>query len=257
MPLLGQRGRMVARHAGRVAGRPLTAAEEKAAVQASVASYARYWMESLRLRRLDRAKIEARFSIEGLEHIQAARDAGTGAVLAIPHVGGWDVGGAWFVANGFPLAVVVEPLQPPELFEWFAGLRRSFGLKVIPLGQGAGTEVLRCLRNNEVVGLLCDRDIGGGGVEVEFFGERTTLPGGPATLALRSGAPVLPTAIFFDGPTTHHAIVRPHVDMARTGKFREDVARLTQATARELEGLIRLAPDQWHLFQPNWPSDRV
>jgi len=257
VPLLGGRGRMVGRHAGRVAGRPLSAAEERAAVRASVASYARYWMESLRLTRLDAAKIEARFSIEGLEHIRAAREAGTGAVLAIPHVGGWDVGGAWFVANGFPLAVVVEPLQPPELFEWFAGLRRSFGLKVIPLGPGAGTEVLRCLRNNEVVGLLCDRDIGGGGVDVEFFGERTTLPGGPATLALRSGAPVLPTAIFFDGPATHHAVVKPPIRFERTGRFRDDATGLTQAIAHELEALIRLAPDQWHLFQPNWPSDRV
>ena len=257
VPFLGQRGRMVARHAARVAGRPLTVAEQRAAVRASVASYARYWMESLRLQRLDREKIEARFSIDGLEHIRAAREAGTGAVRAIPHVGGWDVGGAWFVANGVPLAVVVEAIEPPELFEWFAGLRRSFGLKVIPLGKGAGTEVLRCLRDNEVVGLLCDRDIGGGGVEVEFFGERTTLPGGPATLALRSGAPVLPTAIFFDGPRVHHAIVRPPVTIERSGRFRDDVTRLTAATARELEALIRRAPDQWHLFQPNWPSDRV
>ncbi|MEW6152468.1 MAG: phosphatidylinositol mannoside acyltransferase [Actinomycetota bacterium] len=255
VPLLGRRGAMVARHAARVAGRSLTPAEEKAAVRASVESYARYWMESLRLRRIDHARIDAQFSIEGLEHIEGAREAGTGAVLAIPHVGGWDVGGAWFVAHGFPLAVVVEPVEPPELFEWFAGLRRSFGLKVIALGTGAGTEVLRCLRANEVVGLLCDRDIGGGGVEVEFFGERTTLPGGPATLALRAGAPVLPTAIYFDGPR-HRAVVRPPIDFARTGRFRDDVARLTQAIATELEALIRPAPDQWHLFQPNWPSDR-
>src|SRR5205085_7283391 len=117
------------------------------------------------------------------EHIRAALDAGTGCILAIPHLGGWEVGGAWFVRKAFPLTVVVEPLEPPELFEWFVGLRRSFGFTVVPLGAKAGTAVVRALRSNQVVALLSDRDIAGGGVEVEFFGERTTLPAGPATLA--------------------------------------------------------------------------
>ena len=89
--------------------------------------------------------------------------------------------------------MVVEALEPPELFEWFADLRRAFGMNIIPLDADAGTAVVRALRDNHVVCLLCDRDIGGGGVEVEFFGERTLLPGGPATLALRTGAPVLPS----------------------------------------------------------------
>ncbi len=102
--------------------------------------------------------------------------------------------------------------------------------------------------------LLSDRDIGGGGVEVEFFGERTTLPGGPATLALRTGAPVLPTAVFFDGDR-HRGIVRPALDIRRTGRLRDDVQRITQLLALELESLIRRAPEQWHVMQPNWPSD--
>jgi lauroyl/myristoyl acyltransferase len=245
---------MVARHARRVRGRPLTQLEELEAVRAAVRSYARYWMESLRLAAMDPAVVDARFSIEGLEHIDQALADGRGAVLAIPHVGGWDVGGSWFVRQGYPLTVVVEALQPPELFDWFVGLRGRFGFTVIPLDRGAGTQVLRALRANQVVALLSDRDITGGGVEVEFFGERTTLPGGPATLALRAGAPIMPTAIYFDG-RGHHAVVRPPVLMERTGRLREDVARITQAVAVELEGLIRAAPDQWHLFQPNWPSD--
>jgi lauroyl/myristoyl acyltransferase len=247
---------MVARHARRVRGRPLTQLEELEAVRAAVRSYARYWMESLRLAAMDPAVVDARFSIEGLEHIDQALADGRGAVLAIPHVGGWDVGGSWFVRQGYPLTVVVEALQPPELFDWFVGLRGRFGFTVIPLDRGAGTQVLRALRANQVVALLSDRDITGGGVEVEFFGERTTLPGGPATLALRAGAPIMPTAIYFDG-RGHHAVVRPPVLMERTGRLREDVARITQAVAVELEGLIRAAPDQWHLFQPNWPSDRL
>jgi KDO2-lipid IV(A) lauroyltransferase len=255
VPLLGRRGGIVARHASRVRGVTLTPVQERQAVRAAVRSYARYWLESLRLPVMDPDEIDRTFSIDGLEHIEKARAAGTGAVLALPHVGGWEVGGAWFVRQGFPMAVVVEPVEPPELFEWFARLRTSFGFTVIPLGRSAGTQVLRALRANEVVALLSDRDIGGGGVEVEFFGERTTLPAGPATLALRVGAPVLPTAVYFAGPG-HHAVVRPAVALERSGRLRDDVTRLTQALAHELEGLIRAAPEQWHVFQPNWPSDR-
>ena len=158
--------------------------------------------------------------------------------------------------QGLPITVVVEPLADKEIFEWFASFRRSLGMTVVPLGPEAGTASMRALKNNEVLCLMCDRDIGGGGgIEVEFFGEKTRLPGGPATLALRVGAPLLPTAVYFRGRTGHLAIVRPPLELERAGRLRDDVTRVTQALAYELEGLIRVAPEQWHLFQPNWPSD--
>lgn len=225
-------------------------------VRRAVASYARYWLESLRLQVADPASVDARFTIDGLSHIDTALAAGRGAILAIPHLGGWDVGGSWLVRQGYRLTVVVEAVEPPELFEWFADLRRSWGMSVIPLDGEVTARVVRALKANEVVALLCDRDIGGGGVEVEFFGERTTLPGGPATLALRTGAPLLPTAIYFAG-RGHHAVVCPPLDTARRGRLRDDVGALTQEMAHSLEQLIRAAPEQWHLLQPNWPSDRA
>jgi KDO2-lipid IV(A) lauroyltransferase len=151
--------------------------------------------------------------------------------------------------------VVVEPLEPADMFDWFAEFRRSLGMTIVPLGPDAGTAILKALRANQLVGLLCDRDIAGGGVEVEFFGERTTLPAGPATLALRTGAPLLPTAVYFDTHGRHRGVVRPAIDLTRQGSLREDVSRITQTIAHELEVLIRAAPEQWHVFQPNWPSD--
>jgi KDO2-lipid IV(A) lauroyltransferase len=113
------------------------------------------------------------------------------------------------------------------------------------------------LQENRVLCLLSDRDINGGGIPVEFFGETTTLPGGPATLALRSGAPLLPAAVYYQGGGLHEARVLPALDTARQGSFRADVARVTQDLAHGLEVLIRRAPEQWHLLQPNWPSDLV
>jgi KDO2-lipid IV(A) lauroyltransferase len=128
-------------------------------------------------------------------------------------------------------------------------------MTVVPLGPEAGSAVLRALKENQVLGLVCDRDILGTGVEVEFFGEKTTLPSGPATLAIRTGAPLLPTAVYFEGRRGHRGVVRPPLTIDRTGKLRDDVVRVTQLLAYELEDLIRAAPDQWHLLQPNWPSD--
>ncbi|MDQ4070446.1 MAG: phosphatidylinositol mannoside acyltransferase [Actinomycetota bacterium] len=237
-------------HQSRARGVALRGAARKKAVRDAFVSYARYWMESLRLPVMRPEEVDATFTIEGLEHIEAAREAGTGAILALPHVGGWEVGGSWFVRRGFPLAVVVEALKPPELFGWFADLRRSQGFTVIPLSRAAGMSVVRALRANGIVALVSDRDIAGGGIEVQFFGERTTLPAGPATLASRLKVPLLPTAVYFDGPG-HHAVVRPPVPLDG------DVGTITQALAHELEDLIRAAPEQWHLFQPNWPSDRL
>lgn len=237
-------------HQARARGTVLVGTAREQAIRDAFASYARYWMESLRLPSMNPADVDAAFTIEGLEHIRDALDAGNGAILALPHVGGWEVGGSWFVRQGFPLTVVVEALKPPELFQWFVDLRQSQGFRVIPLNRAAGMSVVRALRANQIVALVSDRDIAGGGVEVEFFGERTTLPAGPATLASRLGVPLLPTAVYFRG-AGHHAVVRSPVSLEG------GVAAITQALASEMEDLIRAAPEQWHLFQPNWPSDRL
>ncbi len=116
---------------------------------------------------------------------------------------------------------------------------------------------MRALKANHVVCLLCDRDIGGGGVEVDFFGERTRIPGGPATMALRTGAAIIPVGVYQLPTGRHHAVVRPALDVERQGRLRDDVARATQLLAHELELLIRARPEQWHLMYPNWPSDEV
>jgi KDO2-lipid IV(A) lauroyltransferase len=253
----GMRGRrsMIERHLRR-ADPTLRGAALRRAAQAAFDHYARYYVESFRLPGLSTEEVDGGFSYEGFEHVDDALVAGRGVIVALPHLGGWEWAGRWLAEQGLPLTVVVEPLEPPELFEWFVSFRESLGMTVVPVGPSAGTAVLRALRANEVVCLLSDRDIQGGGIEVEFFGERTTLPGGPATLGLRTGAPIVPTAVYFaPGRDAHRAVIRPPVPAVRTGSLREDVQRITQLLARELEVLIRAAPEQWHLFQPNWPSD--
>jgi KDO2-lipid IV(A) lauroyltransferase len=253
----GMRGRrrVVERNLRRIHGTDISRQELDREVDQVFDSYARYWLESFRLPGTHPALIEDGMEVDGYEHIDDALDKGGGVILALPHLGGWEWAAFWLAeSKGRTVTAVAEPVEPPELAEWFVGLRRDIGINVVPLGPSAGTECVRALKANDILCLLCDRDLVGGGVEVDFFGERTTLPGGPATLALRSGAPLLPTAVYFDG-TGHLGLVRPPLKVEREGKLREDVARITQDLACELELLIRRAPDQWHLMQPNWPSD--
>jgi phosphatidylinositol dimannoside acyltransferase len=236
----------------------LSPSELRRLVDATFASYARYYEESFRLPGTSPADLDAGFTHAGYEHLDAALAAGRGAIMAMPHLGGWEWSGFWLTqVKGFPVTAVVEQLEPPALFDWFVELRRSFGFEIVALGADAGVATARALKANHTLALLCDRDLSGTGPAVEFFGEQTTLPGGPATLALRSGAPLLPTAIYFDGPDSRKGVVLPPIDTSRQGRLREDVQRVTQDLARALEDLIRRAPEQWHLMQPNWPSDRA
>lgn len=246
---------MVARHMRRVHGPTLSGAALRRAVRAVFESYARYWLESFRLQAETPETIRRGMCTEGMEHLEDAFAAGRGVVLAAPHLGGWDFGGAWLALQGYKPLAVAEMLEPPELFEWFASWRRRIGMEIVPAGPEAGTAVLEGLKQGRTVGLVADRDILGSGVPVEFFGEMTTLPAGPAVLALRTGAPLLPVAVYFEGGGGHRAVVRPPLDVARENGFRADVRRVTQSLAHELEDLIRAAPEQWHLMQPNWPSD--
>jgi phosphatidylinositol dimannoside acyltransferase len=225
----------------------------------SYLEYGRYWLDGARLPYLGADEIRGRMQLEGdsEEIVRAAFAEGRGVIMALPHVGSWEWGGAWLALEGMPMTAVVERVEPERLFKWFIGQRAEMGLTAVPLGEGSGGVLLKTLKEGGVVGLVSDRDLVGNGVEVEFFGERTTLPGGPATLALRTGAVLLP-AIVYSGPKHWHTgVVHPRLDVTRRGSLRADVQRLTQELATCFEGFIRRHPEQWHLYRPNWPSDLV
>jgi phosphatidylinositol dimannoside acyltransferase len=249
-----QRGnrKMAARHQQRASRRT-----DPKVVDEVFECYGRYWLEMLRMpTEVRRGAIAEHFDIKGHEMVLAALERGKGAIYALPHLGGWEWGAAWMAEQGHHMLAVVEALQPPELFEWFLRQREAMGLEIAALGPDVSSRVLGALRDNRIVCLVADRDLTGDGVDVEFFGERTTLPAGPATLALRTGAALFPACIYFGPGREHHAVVRPELDVSRQGRLREDIARITQDLAHEFEDLIRAAPEQWHLLQPNWPSDR-
>ena len=222
----------------------------------SFRAYARYWVEGAQLGSTSPIEVEQRTFCEGLEHLVDGMAAGKGVIMALPHVGSWEFGGAFLAKQDMPMTAVAERIEPPELFDYFVEQRAAMGLTIVPLDASSGSSIMATLRRGGLVGLLSDRDLAGTGVDVEFFGEKTTMPAGPAMLALRSGASLV-TGVVYSGPgTDHRAVIEPPLDTTRHGSLRSDVARLTQEIATRFEGLIRRAPEQWHVFQPLWPVDR-
>ena len=246
---------MSERHMRRVLGDD---AEAGRAARSVMKSYGRYYAEALwaRGKRVD--ELRSQTIVDGLEQIIGAREEGRGMIYGLPHVGNWEVAAPVSVDVKVPVVAVAENLPNRRITDWFTKMRADFGIEVV-LATG-GTEVMRkleaALSANKAVALLADRDLKGRGVPAVFFGEETTLPAGPATLALRTGAPLLPVASYYDGDDGYRVVIRPAIPVPAEGTRSEKVRTMTQDLAVEMESLIRAAPQQWHLVQPNWPSDR-
>ena len=139
------RRRMVERHLRRV-NPAMRGNALRVAVQQAFDYYARYYVESFRLPTMSNAAVARPFTIEGWQQVLDGLQAGNGVILALPHLGGWEWAGRWMTDQGFKMTVVVEALDPPELFEWFADLRQELGMTVVPTGPKAGR---RCSRRCE------------------------------------------------------------------------------------------------------------
>lgn len=228
-------------------------------VREGMRSYARYWMEAFRLPSWSRAQILRRFRLAGEERLWEAMESGSGAVVALPHAGNWDAAGAWVVANGWPLTTVAERLRPEGLYERFLHYRRSLGMEIIPLrgGERPPIELLEeSLGKGHVVPLLADRDLSSRGVEVDFFGERTRMPPGPAILALRTGAPLFVVDMWFE-PDAACGRLKGPVPVPTTGTLEERIRQLTQTIADLLAEGIAEHPQDWHMLQRLWLADHA
>ncbi|HWO69157.1 MAG TPA: phosphatidylinositol mannoside acyltransferase [Actinomycetota bacterium] len=243
----------VARNLARVLGRPPDDPLVRAATREAFDLYARYWHDTFRLPAMGPEVVRARFRVEGLEHLDAALARGRGAICVAPHMGNWDAAGAWLAASGYRAVAVAERLRPERLYRLFVRHRERLGIGIIPLEPGGGVarRLAEHLAENRIVGLIADRDLTGRGIEVEMFGARRRLPSGPATLALTTGAPLLPCAVYTE-PEGWRCVIGAPVELPRTGDQRADAEAITRAVAAAFERAIAASPADWHMFQPAW-----
>ncbi len=254
--LARDRFRMAMRHQRRVQGPD---ADVRRAARAVFTNYGRYWAETFWLhpRRLE--SVLSRTTIEGIEHLHAARDSGRGVVLALPHLGNWEVAGLRAAAERARVLAVAEELGNERIVQWFVAMRNMMEIDVVIARKGSRVtrDLLERLTAGGVIALLCDRDLSGRGIPVTLFGEDTTLPAGPISLADRTGAIVLPVGTYFDRGAGHAFEVHPPLELPDGDDAERRIREGTQRLAEVVERIVRRAPEQWHLVQPNWPSDRA
>ena len=241
----------VAANQAQVLGRPVDDPLVQASTREAFALYGRYWFDTFNVLGWSDERVMDWFRFEGAEHVEKGLADGKGVVIALPHTGNWDVGGRAMGLRVAPVVSVAEHLKPDRLFELFLEHRRQLGMEIIDLSSDhVGRQLTQRLEQNRIVALVADRDLSGGGVEVEMFGRTRRMPAGPALLALSSGAPLL------SGPTytTREGwieVLTP-VSIEPTGKRKDDIIALTRALATAFERAIAAAPPDWHLFQPGW-----
>jgi KDO2-lipid IV(A) lauroyltransferase len=249
---------LVAENLGRISaatGRPTSGRAFRQLVERAFVGHARYWLEVLRAPHYPAADIEHIVQIEDWQTWEPIMRGG--AVVAVPHLGNFEPYGHFVAAHGLGGVAPVEETEPRELFEFLLARRASGqGVRVMPLSQ-AFRPMLAALRSNQLVPLVADRDLAGDGVPVTMFGHATTLPAGPATLALRTGKPLIMARVLRHGPERFR-VRAAAVEAPRTGHAAADVAALTRALAAEFEAAIAEAPEQWWAaFQPFWTDQRT
>jgi KDO2-lipid IV(A) lauroyltransferase len=218
-------------------------------------SYARYWQEAFRLPTLSSRRIVAGTEVVGVEHLEKARTGGRPLVMVLPHSGNLDAAWVWFIdwLDG-AFMTVAERLKPESLYKRFLAYRESLGFRVVPLtgGPRPSTEMLRdWLEAGGVTCLLVDRNLGSGGVPVQFFGRAATMPGGAALLAAQTGAALVPTVCQFTD-RGWRLVFSPEVPVDGPGRLKDRVASAMQTVADAFAVPIAERPEDWHMLGRIW-----
>lgn len=250
---LSRRDRQRAREHLRIAFPDLGEAERERLLAASARHLGLLLAEVAWLWHATPEQVRSLASIQGAEHLEAARADGGGAVLITGHVGNWELLNARLGAAGIPMTIAVRELYDPRLDALATRLRARHGAEVVPRGDDAGRRLLAALRANRIDGLLIDQDIRSvPGVFAPFFGRDAWTPSGAAAIALRARRPVVPAFIHRDSDNRHHVDVLPPLPVPAGSNLRDQVRELTAAATAAIEAQVRRHPEQWVWMHRRW-----
>lgn len=252
-----QRRELVAHNLARVcaaSGRPTSGAAFRRLVRRAFVEHARYYLEMLRAPHYPLERMEQIVRVNDWAAFESTMHRGP-TVLVSAHLGNFEPFGSYLAAHGLRAVAPVEEIEPKELFEFLRARRGAGrGVEVVPLSK-ARRPMLDALRAGGVVGLVAERDLSGSGLRVEFFGEPVTLPEGPATLAVMTGASVIVGRCLRLGPDRFQ-VHAAQVAWSPSGDRRADIETLTRRIGERMEADIAIAPEQWFgAFQRFWQED--
>lgn len=227
----------------------LGAPPSPALLRAAVSSHLRNVYETLALPGWTESEIGARVTTSDLGPLREA--VGTrGAVLALPHSGNWDLAGAWACLHDLPVSTVAEQLADPD-FAAFTHFRERLGMEVWSHRDPAVLgHLVGAVRRRRVVCLLADRDLSGAGLLVRWGAQTVRMPAGPALVARRTGAVLVPVISTFTADGMHLDIGDPIEPVHGTG----GLTAMTQSVATVFARQLATRPEDWHLLQPFFPD---
>jgi KDO2-lipid IV(A) lauroyltransferase len=193
-------------------------------------------------------ELKRRIPVTGREHLDAALAKGKGVLVLSAHLGNFFLVGCRLAVEGHPAWVLVN--QPRD--GRFAQLMDRYRLQVRQRTiharprRGALRELGLVLRRNEIAVMIADEYRKADGIAVALFGMTVFARRGPVTLALRTGAAVVPACLIRQPDDSLQLVIEPELQLARTGKNKEDVRENTVRMTEWLERTVRDYPDQWN-----------
>jgi KDO2-lipid IV(A) lauroyltransferase len=224
--------------------------------RAIYASYARFALELIRLPSLPIDEPTRLMLMSGPDHEaflalwERCQTEGRGIIAVSGHIGSIEVFAGAYAARGIPTYGLADDSAFPELFALLTRTRARWGVTIIPWRRLR--DIFRVMRDPVVLGMVVDWGYRAEDVPVRLMGAWTTLPAGPATLAARSGALIVPVVARRQRDGRYSPEMADPIEV-RDGSAAA-ISEATQSIADALETMVRAAPEQWHTFKPMWPA---
>lgn len=247
--LAGEKRRLLHENLGHAMGLPPDDRRVHAAARRAFRNYGKYLLDVLRLSGTAPAEIDRLVTIENIECLPEAREAGHGVLVCAVHVAAMDMVGPALLHAGEEMHVVADDTTYGRLYDHMKEVRARQGLQLIGWRNLRG--LFRVLREGGTLVLFCDTGYRRGDVPVELLGEATTFPLGPATLSARSGAAILP--VYCRRTSDDRFVARGLPLICATSSDPAELYRVTQELADALGAVIAEDPGQWYMFRPIWP----
>lgn len=239
------------RNLAAVFGGTMSEAERRRLGENVYATLARSAADVVRMPRMSGGEMDTLVDARGFDTIRAAYEKGRGVICVTGHIGNWELMGAYCVHMGYPVSVLARTLYDRRLDSLLVGIRESAGIENIPR-DASPRRFVSALRRGRILGILMDQDTKVSGVFADFLGRPAYTPLGPASLALATGAPVVPMAAFWSEGGRYIVEVRDAIEVERTGDRDADLMLITERLNSELGSFILSHPEQWVWMHDRW-----